>query len=380
MELHKFLREDSIQLKSRSNFGLPARPCFYRLYGDGWKFGQPFLGFLARSRAAWRWSRMMAEIGVKIVVVKLTAFKWDRRRLFAVLTRTAMAFVGLVRSQCPSRFTARPIIPFTRALSSLHPSAVRPIAPFHPLASFPRNPLRHRPLPPTASSSLLLHRRLSTPAPRKERHENIYTIPNILTFSRILATPIIAYLILVEKPYLATSLLLYAGLTDLIDGWIARRYNLQSVVGTVIDPMADKFLMITLTGALAYTSAMPSSPSPPILIFILVLFGGAYGSLACGDYSGERLWVGYCCNILSLHLSSPAENVHAVLGLFSPLRRSPPNPNLESNPPPIPCRSQICADALLDQYVAAIDLDRSEYNSTDPHSRYHLAYAYSTVP
>jgi CDP-alcohol phosphatidyltransferase len=178
-----------------------------------------------------------------------------------------MAFVGLVRSQCPSRFTARPIIPFTRALSSLRPSVVRPIAPSHPLASFPRNPLRHRPRLPPASSSLLLHRPLSTPAPRKERRENIYTIPNILTFSRILATPIIAYLILVEKPYLATSLLLYAGLTDLIDGWIARRYNLQSVVGTVIDPMADKFLMITLTGALAYTSAMPSTPSSPILIF-----------------------------------------------------------------------------------------------------------------
>jgi CDP-alcohol phosphatidyltransferase len=174
-----------------------------------------------------------------------------------------MAFVGLVRSPCLSRLTARPSIPFTRTLSSLNPSVFHPIAPLHPLASFPRNLLHHRSLFPSTSSSLLLHRPLSTPAPRKERHENIYTIPNILTFSRILATPIIAYLILIEKPYLATSLLLYAGLTDLIDGWIARRYHLQSVVGTVIDPMADKFLMITLTGALAYTSAMPSTPSSP---------------------------------------------------------------------------------------------------------------------
>jgi phosphatidylglycerophosphate synthase len=55
-------------------------------------------------------------------------------------------------------------------------------------------------------------------------------------------------------------------LTDLIDGWIARRYNLKSVVGTVIDPMADKFLMITLTGALAYTSAMPSRLPPLHLV------------------------------------------------------------------------------------------------------------------
>jgi cardiolipin synthase len=59
---------------------------------------------------------------------------------------------------------------------------------------------------------------------------------------------------------LATALLFYAGLTDLVDGWIARKYNLKSVVGTIIDPMADKFLMITLTGALAYTGAMPGPP------------------------------------------------------------------------------------------------------------------------
>ena len=104
---------------------------------------------------------------------------------------------------------------------------------------------------------LSLHRPFSTSAPKPEKHENIYTIPNLLTLSRLVATPIIAYLIFHDLPYLATSLLFYAGLTDLIDGWIARRYNLQSVVGTVIDPMADKFLMVTLTGTLAYTGALP---------------------------------------------------------------------------------------------------------------------------
>ena len=107
------------------------------------------------------------------------------------------------------------------------------------------------------------HRHFSTPAPKLEKHENIYTLPNVLTFSRILSTPIIAYLILNDKPYLATALLLYAGLSDLIDGWIARRYNLKSVVGTVIDPMADKFLMVTLTGALAYTGSMPRTTFEP---------------------------------------------------------------------------------------------------------------------
>ena len=129
--------------------------------------------------------------------------------------------------------------------------------------------LARKSLPTLSSQNLLpltstvsdfpFYRQFSTPVFKPDKHENIYTIPNILTFSRILSTPIIAYLILHDKPYLATALLLYAGLTDLIDGWIARKYNLKSVVGTVIDPMADKFLMITLTGALAYTGAMPGN-------------------------------------------------------------------------------------------------------------------------
>lgn len=88
-------------------------------------------------------------------------------------------------------------------------------------------------------------------------HENIYTIPNILTFSRLVAAPIIGYLILHEQHVAALSLFVYAGATDLVDGWIARKWNLQTVVGTVIDPMADKTLMTVLTVSLAIQGAMP---------------------------------------------------------------------------------------------------------------------------
>ncbi|KAL8729035.1 MAG: hypothetical protein Q9181_005146 [Wetmoreana brouardii] len=88
-------------------------------------------------------------------------------------------------------------------------------------------------------------------------HENIYTIPNILTFSRFVASPVIGYLILHEQHIAALALFVYAGATDLVDGWIARRWNLQTVVGTVIDPMADKTLMTVLTVSLAVKGAMP---------------------------------------------------------------------------------------------------------------------------
>lgn len=50
---------------------------------------------------------------------------------------------------------------------------------------------------------------------------------------------------------------MYAGITDLVDGWIARNWGLQTVVGTVIDPMADKMLMTIVTICLAVKAAIP---------------------------------------------------------------------------------------------------------------------------
>ncbi|KAH6624965.1 hypothetical protein B0J18DRAFT_367263 [Chaetomium sp. MPI-SDFR-AT-0129] len=89
------------------------------------------------------------------------------------------------------------------------------------------------------------------------RHENIYTLPNILTASRLLAAPFIGYCILHDYHAAALGLFAYAGVTDALDGWIARRWNLGTVVGTVIDPMADKTLMTVLTVALAVKGALP---------------------------------------------------------------------------------------------------------------------------
>ena len=88
-------------------------------------------------------------------------------------------------------------------------------------------------------------------------HENIYTIPNLLTFSRLIAAPFVGYFIATSQHTLALSLFFYAGVTDLIDGYIARRYSMQTVVGTVIDPMADKALMTISVVALAMRHGIP---------------------------------------------------------------------------------------------------------------------------
>ncbi|KAK3944702.1 putative cardiolipin synthase [Diplogelasinospora grovesii] len=100
-------------------------------------------------------------------------------------------------------------------------------------------------------SKVLPLKKLKTP------RENIYTIPNWLTASRLVAAPFIGYCILHDHHAWALGLFAYAGITDALDGWIARRWDLKTVVGTVIDPMADKTLMTVLTVALAAKGALP---------------------------------------------------------------------------------------------------------------------------
>ena len=96
-------------------------------------------------------------------------------------------------------------------------------------------------------------------------HENIYTVPNILTFSRLVAAPLVGYFLVHDQYSYALALFTYAGITDLVDGYIARRYNLQTVVGTVIDPMADKLLMTVGVVCLAVNGSIPGTlTSPPL--------------------------------------------------------------------------------------------------------------------
>ncbi|OAP57549.1 CDP-diacylglycerol-glycerol-3-phosphate 3-phosphatidyltransferase [Fonsecaea erecta] len=88
-------------------------------------------------------------------------------------------------------------------------------------------------------------------------HENIYTLPNALTFSRLLAAPLVGYFVLQHESVLALALFAYAGVTDLVDGYLARRLDAQTVVGTVIDPMADKILMTTCVLTLTANGTLP---------------------------------------------------------------------------------------------------------------------------
>ena len=76
-------------------------------------------------------------------------------------------------------------------------------------------------------------------------HAMYLTLPNILTLLRILAVPVFAIAVWYGRNVEACVLFALAGLTDLLDGYIARRFNQKSSVGAVLDPAADKLLMTT---------------------------------------------------------------------------------------------------------------------------------------
>ena len=79
----------------------------------------------------------------------------------------------------------------------------------------------------------------------KDGEDRIITIPNILSLFRLLLVPVMIWLYRVEEAYsLTVAVLFLSALTDLADGFIARRFHMVSNVGKVLDPAADKFTQL----------------------------------------------------------------------------------------------------------------------------------------
>ena len=83
------------------------------------------------------------------------------------------------------------------------------------------------------------------------------TLPNLLSFLRLALIPVFLWLILSDHGVLAIILLAFAGLTDYLDGYIARRFNQVTRLGKLIDPAADRlYIFATLVG-LVITGVIP---------------------------------------------------------------------------------------------------------------------------
>jgi cardiolipin synthase len=91
---------------------------------------------------------------------------------------------------------------------------------------------------------------MSQPAPSIETSNRIFTIPNVISFIRLLGVPLFLYLLLgPHHDVAAVIVLMVGGTTDWVDGYVARRMNSVSRLGELLDPFADRlYILATLLG------------------------------------------------------------------------------------------------------------------------------------
>lgn len=87
--------------------------------------------------------------------------------------------------------------------------------------------------------------------------ERCVSIPNIITLCRILLVPVIVWAIASNEMEIAFAVFLVAGVSDAVDGFLAKRFNMSSELGALLDPLADKALLVSIYVSLGIWGAIP---------------------------------------------------------------------------------------------------------------------------
>lgn len=103
----------------------------------------------------------------------------------------------------------------------------------------------------------------------KQEKENIWNVPNALTMLRMALIPVYWVLFFTGHEYAALGTFAVASLTDVADGYIARKYNLITNFGKLMDPLADKLMSISVMLSLVIKGVVPW----PILLILLLKEG-----------------------------------------------------------------------------------------------------------
>lgn len=83
------------------------------------------------------------------------------------------------------------------------------------------------------------------------------SIPNLITLARILLVPVVVWAIASGEMLFAFLLFVAAGVSDIVDGFLAKRFGMTSELGAFLDPLADKILIVSVYAALGITGAIP---------------------------------------------------------------------------------------------------------------------------
>jgi len=152
----------------------------------------------------------------------------------------------------------------------------------------------------------------------------LLTLPNMITLARLVAVPVTIWLILQHRLDLAFLLFVAAGISDALDGWLARARNARSAIGALLDPVADKALLVSVYVTLAAIGVLPDWLAILVVFRDIVIVGGLGLLWMLGSRPPIRpLWVSKLNTLLQLSLAGVAlmasgyalamENIFALL-------------------------------------------------------------------
>lgn len=99
-------------------------------------------------------------------------------------------------------------------------------------------------------------------------------LPNLITLARLVMVPAIIWLMLHRRLDLASLVFLAAGASDALDGWLARAWNVRSRLGAMLDPLADKALLISVFVTLAAIGLLPDWLALLVVFREVMILGG----------------------------------------------------------------------------------------------------------
>ena len=142
-------------------------------------------------------------------------------------------------------------------------------------------------------------------------------VPNLLTIIRFLLIPVIIFFAIKDN-YVATIIVLtVSGITDILDGYIARKFNFITDFGKLMDPLADKATQVTLLAVLAIQKIIPFWIIAIVLLKEFCMIAGAsflYGkelvvsSKWYGKLSTVLFYVAIVCSLITLYWNSALVN------------------------------------------------------------------------
>jgi cardiolipin synthase len=101
----------------------------------------------------------------------------------------------------------------------------------------------------------------------------LITLPNVVTFGRLCAVPMAFWMVLEHRLDITFFLFVGAGISDAVDGWLARRYG-GNALGAILDPLADKTLLVTMYVTLAVVNVLPDWLAILVVFRDVVIVGG----------------------------------------------------------------------------------------------------------